>query len=145
MVETEGYANTQEVSTMAQFSSLIEFRQAVYDNGLMLVKDAQFELVDALLLSPYVHSYPELSLSPAFRRQWPSIYSAIEQGSQDQEWLESNFAEQIPHSGPQLFSLDETAWPHPAARVLADCQYLRGSTPAVNGSILIGHPYSLLV
>jgi len=130
---------------MEQFGSLIEFRQAVYDNGLMLAKDAQFELVDALLLSPYVHSYPELSLSPAFRRQWPSVYSAIKQGSQDQEWLESYFAEQIPHSGPQLFSLDETPWPHPAARALADRQYLRGSTPAVNGSILVGHPYSLLI
>ena len=89
MVETKGYTNTQEVSTMAQFSSLIEFRQAVYDNGLTLAKDAQFELVDALLLSPYVHSYPELSLSPAFRRQWPSAYAAIERGGQNQEWLES--------------------------------------------------------
>jgi hypothetical protein len=144
MVETKGYAHTQEVSTMEQFSSLIEFRQAVYDNGLTLAKDAQFELVDALLLSPYVHSYPELSLSPAFRREWSSVYSAIEQGNQDQEWLESYFAEQIPHSGPQVFSLDDTTWPHPAARVLADRQYIRGSTPAVKGSILIGHPYSLL-
>ena len=130
---------------MEQFSSLVEFRQAVYDNGLTLAKDAQFELVDALLLNPYVHSFPELTLSPAFRREWPSAYTAIEQGSQDHEWLESYFVQQIPHSGPQVFSLDDTAWPHPAARVLADRQYLRGSTPAVNRSILVGHPYSLLV
>ena len=34
---------------MEQLSSLIEFRQAVYDNGLTLAKEAQFKLVDALL------------------------------------------------------------------------------------------------
>ena len=70
-------------------TSMSRFRQAVYDNGLTLAKDAQFELVDALLLSPYVHSFAQLTLLPAFRRIWPSAYAAIEQGRQDQEWLES--------------------------------------------------------
>jgi len=36
---------------MEQFAKLIEFRQAVYEHGLVCAKDAQFELVDALLLS----------------------------------------------------------------------------------------------
>jgi hypothetical protein len=58
---------------MDQCNNLIEFRQAVYDHGLTKAKDAQFELVDALLLSPPIRSFPELSLSPVFRRQWPSI------------------------------------------------------------------------
>ena len=68
---------------MEQFNTLIEFRRAVYDHGLTLAKDAQFELVDALLLSPPIRSFPELSLSPVFRRQWPSAYAAIEEGQQD--------------------------------------------------------------
>ena len=130
---------------MEQFNNLIEFRQAVYDQGLTLARDAQFELIDALLLSPYVRSFPELTLSPAFRRKWPSGYAAIEEGSQDREWLERYFVAQIPRSGTQVFSLDDTPWPHPAAKVLADRQYVRGSTRAVNGSIMIGHPYSVLV
>jgi hypothetical protein len=37
---------------MKQSSKLVEFRQAIYDHGLTLTKDAQFELVDALLLNP---------------------------------------------------------------------------------------------
>mgnify|MGYP007051342034 CR=1 len=72
---------------MEQFNSLIEFRQAVYDQGLTRARDAQFELSDALLLSPPLRSFPELSLSPVFRRQWPSVYAAIEEGEQDQAWL----------------------------------------------------------
>jgi hypothetical protein len=52
---------------MEQFTSLVEFRQAVYDRGLTRARDAQFELVDALLLSRPIRSFPELSLSSAFR------------------------------------------------------------------------------
>jgi len=52
---------------MGQFNKLIEFRQAIYDHGLTRARDAQFELVDALLLSPPIRSFPELSLSPVFR------------------------------------------------------------------------------
>jgi hypothetical protein len=46
---------------MEQFNKIIEFRQAVYDHGLTSTKDAQFELVDALLLNPGIRSFPELS------------------------------------------------------------------------------------
>ena len=116
---------------MEQFNKLIEFRQAVYDKGLVWVKDAQFELVDALLSSPPIRSFPELSLSPVFRRQWSSAYDAIERGRQDREWLESYFIQQIPSEGVQMFSLDGTAWPHPAARVLEDRQYVYSPTAAV--------------
>ena len=54
---------------MKQFNKLTEFRQAVYDHGLTRFADAQFDLMDALLLSPPIRSFPELSLSHAFRRQ----------------------------------------------------------------------------
>lgn len=129
---------------MEQFNKIIEFRQAVYDHGLTLTKDAQFELMDALLLNPGIRSFPELSLSPAFRRKWPSVYAAIEDGGQSLAWLEAYFVEQIPIQGPQVFSLDDTAWLHPAAKVLADRQYICSSTQAVHRSIFVGHPYSIL-
>lgn len=130
---------------MKQFNKLIEFRQAVYAHGLVWAKDAQFELIDALLLSPAIRSYPELSLSPVFRRKWPSVYTAVEEGAHNTEWLESYFIEQIPTEGVQLFSLDGTAWPHTAARVLEDRQYVYSPTIAIDGgSIVIGHPYSVL-
>jgi len=130
---------------MEQFNKIITFRQAVYQHGLTKAQDAQFELVDALLLSPAIWSFPELSLSPAFRRKWSSAYTAIEDGGQDQAWLEECFLEQVPQSGRQVFSLDGTDWPHPEAQVLADRQYVYTASPAVNGgTIVVGHPYSVL-
>jgi hypothetical protein len=131
-------------STTQQLNNLIEFRQAVYERGLSRARDAQFELIDALLLSGSIRSFPELSLSPAFRRKWPSAYAAIEEGNQDREWLEEQFVAQVPRQGRQIFALDGTAWPHPAARSLADRQYVRGCTPAVDGATVVGHPYSVL-
>jgi hypothetical protein len=47
--------------------------------------------------------------------------------------------------GVQVFALDGSAWPHPAAKTLADRQYVYSPTPAVDGgSIVVGYPYSLL-
>ena len=130
---------------MKQFNKLIEFRQAVYDHGLTRFADAQFDLMDALLLSPPIRSFPELSLSHAFRRQWHSAYAAIEEGEQDREWLEPYFIQQIPNQGPQIFSLDGTSWLQPAAKTLPDRQYVYSPTKMLNSrSIGIGQPYSVL-
>jgi hypothetical protein len=132
-------------STKEQFNNLIEFRQAVHRNGLTKAKDAQFELVDALLLGQPIRSFPELSLLPIFRRKWHSVYAAIKEGRHDLEWLLSYFIRQIPARGPKLFAVDGTAWPHPAARTLADRQYVYSPTAAIDGgSIVIGHPHSVL-
>jgi hypothetical protein len=130
---------------MDQFTNIIEFRQAIYDHGLTKAKDAQFELVDALLLSPPIRSFPELSLSPVFRRKWTSAYAAIEEGSQDVAWLEKYFVQQVPVTGVQIYPLDGTAWAHPGAKAMSDRQYVYSPTIAVDGgSIVIGHPYSVL-
>lgn len=107
-------------STKGQFSKLIEFRQDVYQQGLTRARDAQFELVDALLLNRSIRSFPELTLTPIFRREWPSAYAAIGEGKQDREWLEERFIAQVPRQGTQVFALDDTAWPHTAAWTLAD-------------------------
>jgi hypothetical protein len=130
---------------MTQFNKLVEFRHAVYAHGLLLRRDAQFELLDAVLLSAWVRSFPELSLSPAFRRGWSSAYGAVEEGTQDWGWLEQYFIQQLPNPAVQVYALDETAWPHPQARVLADCQYVYSPTTAVNSkSVVVAHPYSKL-
>ena len=130
---------------MKQSSKLAEFRQAVYNHGLPRFADAQFDLVDALLLSPPIRSFPELSLSQAFRRQWHSAYAAIERGDQDREWLEPYFIQQILPKGPQLFSLDGTSWLQPAAKTMPDRQYVYSPTKMLNShSIGMGQPYSVL-
>ncbi len=61
------------------FDQLKQFRLEEYTllgNG----KDALFDLMDAVLVTRSVYSFVELSVSPVFRRQWPSIYEAIEDG-----------------------------------------------------------------
>jgi hypothetical protein len=66
---------------MQQSNTIVEFRQQVYSNAFTRARDAQFEIIDALLLSPVIRSYPELSLSPAFRRQWGQPLQSCGTGS----------------------------------------------------------------
>jgi hypothetical protein len=44
-------------------------------------KDALFDLMDAVLVTRSVYSFAELSISPVFRRQWSSVYEAIQDGN----------------------------------------------------------------
>jgi hypothetical protein len=137
-------ANNQETSTQEQLNKIIAFRQAVYDHAFTQARDAQFELLDALLLSPNISSFPELSLLPVFRRQWHSVYAALARGRQDPGWLTRYLCEQVP-GGLQVFALDKTVWAHPRARTLSELCYERSPSRAIEGySIVQGHPYSLL-
>ena len=132
-------------STDKHINNLIEFRQAVHQSGLIKLRDTQFELVDSLLLSGPIRSFAELSLSPVFRRQWPSAYAAIEDGEQDGEWVSRYLCSKIPTQGVQVFSLDSSSWPRPSAPTLPDRQFVRSPTPAIDGSsIVAGYPYSVL-
>ena len=59
-------------SLKMSFEQLKQFRQSAY---ILLGqgKDAIFDLMDAVLTSPRVNSFVELSLSPVFRRAWSSL------------------------------------------------------------------------
>jgi hypothetical protein len=136
---------TLNSSTARQLNNLIEFRQTVYEQILIGARDAQFELMDALLLSDHPRCFAEVSLSPAFRRRWSSAYGAIEEGSQDQQQLSRCFLGQVPRQGVQVFPLDTTVWPHPRARTLSGLVYAPSPTKALkHHSIVQGHLYSLL-
>jgi len=65
--------------TPEHLGSLTEFRQQVY--GLLEKRgDVLFEITDAIIQSPGVRSYAELSQAPALSRQWSSIYTALAEG-----------------------------------------------------------------
>ena len=49
-----------------QYERLSAFRQTAYE-GLGTAKDALFDLLDAVLLTPSANSFAELSLAPVFR------------------------------------------------------------------------------
>jgi hypothetical protein len=135
----------QKLSTTEQVNNLIEFRQAIYENGLTGYRDAQFELMDALLTNQRVNSFAELSLSPLCQRGWGSAYMALEAGTQAEAWLQSWQIEQLPSREVVVMPIDTTVWPHPSARTLAGMVYEHSPTPAKGKHTAVkGHVYSLL-
>ena len=84
--------------------------------------DALFELVDALSSEPAARSLPELSLSPSFRRKWPSVYEALEDGRINQRrwseiWTQAVLAQ---HQGSVWVSVDSTSIARPEAETSPD-------------------------
>jgi len=132
-------------TTQEHINKIIEFRQAVYANGFGKQRDALSEALDAICLTGSLSSFPLLSLSKAFRRQWHSLYKAVERGTVKDGWLSRYLAQQVPQAAIQYYSLDSSAWARPRARTLDDRQYVYHPTAAINGgSVCIGYPYSLL-
>jgi hypothetical protein len=58
-------------------TQLQDFRQAIYD-CLGKARDAVFDLMDAVLVSPSIASFVSLSQSPVFRRKWSSVDAALQ-------------------------------------------------------------------
>jgi hypothetical protein len=132
-------------TTQEHINKIIEFRQAVHTYGFGKQRDALSEMLDAICLTGSLSSFPILSFSKAFQRQWHSLYKAVERGTLDDEWLSNHLAQQVPQEGIQYFALDGSAWPRPRAVTMDDRQYVYHPTAAVNGgSVCIGYPYSLL-
>jgi hypothetical protein len=123
----------QQYTANENLNRLVTFRQTVY-NRLGPARDALFELGDAVLLSPPVRSFPELTLSPVFRRKWSSSYEAIEDG------------------GPPRISLqrpvlagDHTAWPRITAPTLRDRTFEYQPNPVPGAKpIAVGHGFFTL-
>lgn len=128
-----------------QLNKLRAFRQAAY--GLLTsARDALFELADAVLLTPAAHSFVELSCAPVFRRHWPSIYAALQDGRLDRAALLQLVVAQLPGGEQPVLAGDHTAWPRPSARTLAERTFEHQPTP-IQGQqpITIGQGYSTLV
>jgi hypothetical protein len=85
--------------------------------------DALVDLADALLSAQGpVWSLPHLSLEPAHRRGWGSLYAALACGRIDAERLRDLLAGCLPAADPLVFAVDVTAWP----RCDAECSPERG-------------------
>jgi hypothetical protein len=84
--------------------------------------DALMELADALSSEGAARSLPEVSLSPLFRRKWPSLYEALEDGrinepGWSQVWTEALLREQ---QGPVWLSVDSTSIARPESETSPD-------------------------
>ena len=143
----------QTQSANMQLNNLIEFRQAAY-HQLGRAKDAQFELSDALMLTHSLPSLAHLSLSPMFRRRWPSVYEGLQDGTPDREGLLRLYTKHLHSSSypalntPRvLLAGDHTVWPRPLARTLPERTYLHQPPPipGLGGKpVTAGHGYSTL-
>jgi hypothetical protein len=126
------------------FDQLKQFRLEVYTllgNG----KDALFDLMDAVLVTRSVYSFVELSVSPVFRRQWPSIYEAIEDGLPPRQELMQLYIAQLPRTGQMVLAGDHTAWSRPDAVTLKDRTYEYQAQPMSGAKpVTVGQGYSTI-
>src|SRR5512141_2855857 len=113
---------------MSHFDKLRVFRHQAYclmGNG----RDALFDLMDAVLVSRSVYSFAELSLSPVFRRQWPSLYESLQDSNPPRGELMGLYLEQIPQDDRDVLAGDHTAWSRLQAETLRERTYEHQATP----------------
>nr|WP_254625724.1 transposase [Nostoc sp. TCL240-02] len=123
---------------------LEQFRQAAY-KYLGRAKDATFELTDAILLTKNIYCLAELSLSPVFRRKWPSIYEALQDSRPQRQKLMQLYIKQIPTEKRPLLAGDHTNWSRPDAVKLKERTYEHsGTSIAGNKPITVGQGYSTI-
>ena len=110
---------------------LKDFRQAAYEL-FVLAKDATRELMDAVMTTIHASCLAEFSLNPLFKRQWPSVYEALQDSRPDRKKLMELYQEQLEQQVPAtehiLVAIDHTAWGRPFAKTLKDRthEYQRG-------------------
>jgi hypothetical protein len=127
-----------------KLAKLQEFRQAAYKH-LGRAHDATFELTDAILLTRNAYSLADLSLSPVFRRKWPSIYEALQDSRPQRQKLMQLYIKQMPTQGRLLLAGDHTAWSRRDAVTLQERTIEHSSvTIAGNKPITIGQGYSTI-
>ena len=131
-------------SAETQLAALQAFRRAAYD-CLRQAQDALFELVDAALLTPAVTAFAELSCAPVFRRRWPSLYEALQDGRPARAALLKLYVGLLP-TQRLIVAGDHTAWSRLAAPTLRERTIEHQPTPVPgNRPITVGYGYSTLV
>lgn len=121
------------------FKQLQQFRQALYDS-LGTAKDAVFDLMDAVLVSPSIPSFVSLSQSPVFRRQWSSVYAALQDSRLPRRKLTRLLVGEVATDAQPLLAGDASGWSRPVAQTLRERTFERGAGEA----IAVGHQYSTL-
>jgi hypothetical protein len=137
-------SNKHNSSTTEHFNKLIQFRQAAYE-CMGNARDALFELSDAVIQMRQVQSFAELSCAPAFRRKWPSVYEALQDGRPKRNELLRLYLSQLGTQERLVLTGDHTAWSRVWAETLAGRSYQHQPDPIPgHRPVTIGHGYSTL-
>jgi hypothetical protein len=137
-------SDKQDSTATQHFTNLIQFRQAAYPL-LGNAHDALFELCDANLEMKNIHCLAELSLASAFRRQWSSVYEALQDGRPDRLALLRLYLSQRPAQEQLILASDHTAWSRLWAGTLPGRSYQHQPTPIPGRRpVTIGHGYGTL-
>ncbi len=126
-------------------TTLQQFRQEIYacfERG----KDSLFNTLDALLTEDRAKSFPELSLSPHFERQWSSLYEAFEDGQIDQQRLRRVLASYLPEGQDRWIGIDVSGIARPRSFTSADrsAQYVH-NLPKCDKPVTYGWQFSTVV
>lgn len=129
---------------MSNFDKLRKLRHKAYTlmgNG----RDALFDLMDAVLVSRSVYSFAELSLSPVFRRQWSSLYEALQDSEPPRLQLMELYIKQIEQENRIVLAGDHTAWSRLQAETLRERTYEHQATPMSGAKpVILGQGYSTI-
>ncbi|WP_377480116.1 MAG: transposase [Microcoleus anatoxicus] len=127
-----------------KFEQLQEFRQLAYE-CLGNAKDATFELADAIMTTRHVSCLGDLALNPLFRREWSSVYEALQDCRPDRDQLMQLYIQQMSQVERPVLAIDHTAWLRPHARTLKERTYEHQPTALPHGiPVGIGQGYSTI-
>src|SRR5256885_17095374 len=91
-------------------------------------RDTLFELADAALTTSTTASLVHLSLVPAHRRSWGSLYDALAVGQGGQTGLRRLLVPTMPEAAPPTYAIDTTVWPRCAAETTPEAAYYYHAT-----------------
>ena len=101
---------------------LQDFRADLY-HCLERRADALFELADAILTAGPQPALAHLSLAPAHRRGWGSLYAALRHGRLDVAALRALLERHPLDEGPPVYAVDSSVWPRCDAETSAERGY----------------------
>lgn len=101
-------------------------------------------LAEALKQTPHLNSFAELSLAPAFRHEWSSVYD-ITKAKIATEKLNLICLQQVPVRAMNFYALDVMNLRRAASETLKERMVCHGAKrEAFGNGIVLGLPYSLL-
>jgi hypothetical protein len=136
------------MDTTSALLPLSDFRALAY-RALGLRKDTLFDLKDAVLTAAGPLTLVRYSLEPPFRRGWPSAADALADGQvlarRCRAATQAALARQA-CAGQEVWALDGTVWPRPAAATAAERTWAHHPRPGLPQRGLVpGWEYQWLV